>query len=90
MTNEEKAKELADYYAGETDYLKTAAYSAAMGMAEWKDKQFAAEKAALIDRIVDKFKFEDFTFFDINGDVVFYYDDFSKFLEEISKGKLTE
>lgn len=50
MTNEEKVKELANYHAGETDYAESAAYSAAMEMAEWKDKQFAVEKAELIDK----------------------------------------
>lgn len=39
MKNEEKAKELADYYAGETDYKETAAYDAALAMAEWKDER---------------------------------------------------
>ena len=44
MTNEKKAEELADYYAGETDYKKEAAYSAAIAMAEWKEQQMI-EKA---------------------------------------------
>lgn len=50
MTNEEKAKELADYYAGETDYNERAAYDAAYAMAQWKDEQLEAEKQALIDK----------------------------------------
>lgn len=40
MNNEQKAKELANYCAGETDYKESAAYSAAMEMAQWKDEQF--------------------------------------------------
>ena len=51
MTNEEKAKELANYFAGENDYKEGAAYSAAMSMAELKDNQSKAEKQALIDRV---------------------------------------
>lgn len=51
MTIEEKAEELADYYAGETDYKKEAAYSAAMAMAEFKDEQSKSEKQAFIDRV---------------------------------------
>ena len=39
MTNEEKAKELAGYCAGETDYKETAAYDAALAMAQWKDER---------------------------------------------------
>lgn len=50
MTNEEKAKELADYYAGETGYKERAAYDAAYAMAQWKDEQLEAEKQALIDK----------------------------------------
>ncbi len=34
MKNEEKAKELADYYTGETDYKECAAYDAALAMAQ--------------------------------------------------------
>lgn len=37
--NEEKAREIADNVAEETDYKRTAAYEAAMQMAEWKDAQ---------------------------------------------------
>lgn len=51
MTIEEKAKELASYYAGETDYKKEAAYSAAMAMAEFKDEQFESEKQAFIEKV---------------------------------------
>ena len=50
MTNEKKAKEFADYYAGETDYKECAAYDAALAMAKWKDEQLEAEKQALIDK----------------------------------------
>ena len=50
MTNEEKTKEFADYYAGETDYKERAAYDAAYAMAQWKDEQLEAEKQALIDK----------------------------------------
>ena len=50
MKSEEKAKELADYYAGETDYKECAAYDAALAMAQWKDEQLEAEKQALIDK----------------------------------------
>lgn len=39
MTNEEKAKEFANYFAGETDYKDSAAYSSSVAMAEWKDEQ---------------------------------------------------
>lgn len=39
MTNEEKSKELANYYAGENDCIESAAYSSALAMAEWKEEQ---------------------------------------------------
>lgn len=39
MTNEEKAKELAQYYSGESDYKETVGYDCAIAIAEWKDKQ---------------------------------------------------
>lgn len=41
MKDEEKAKEFANYFAGETDYKESAAYSSAM--AEWKDEEYAKE-----------------------------------------------
>ena len=41
MTNEEKARRIANDVAGETDYKESAAYSAAMEMAAWKDEQFS-------------------------------------------------
>lgn len=44
ISNEEKATEFANYFAGETDYKENAAYSAAMAMADWKDEWFAEEK----------------------------------------------
>lgn len=56
MKNEEKAKELADYYAGETDYKECGAYDAALAMAQWKDEQFKAEKQALIDKACEWLK----------------------------------
>lgn len=87
MTNEEKAKEIANNESlyVETDNLSKVdeCYIAAMTMAKWKDKQFADEKAALIDRIVKEFKFEDFIFEDIDGNLIFYYDDFASFLKKI-------
>ena len=43
MTDEEKARELAEYFAGETDYKESAAYSSSMAMAEWKDEQHKQE-----------------------------------------------
>lgn len=49
-SNEEKAKELADYYAGETDYKECAAYDAALAMAQWKDEQFSLERKQLIEK----------------------------------------
>lgn len=39
--NETKAREIADNVAQETDYKSTAAYEAAMQMAEAKDRQVA-------------------------------------------------
>lgn len=48
MTDEQKAKELANYFAGETDYKESAAYSAAIEMAKWKDEQFDEEKKDLL------------------------------------------
>ena len=53
MKNEEKAKELANYYASETDYKETVAYDAAHAMAEWKDEQFAKEKQSIIEEQSD-------------------------------------
>ena len=51
MTNEEKAKELADYYAGETDYKECAAYDAALAMAQWKDDQYKEREEGLRETI---------------------------------------
>ena len=53
MRNEEKAKEFANFYAGENDHKEPAAYSAAMAMAELKDEQSKAEKQALIDKVCE-------------------------------------
>ena len=39
--NEQKAREFADNAAQETDYKRSAAYEAAMQMAQYKDRQFA-------------------------------------------------
>ena len=51
MTNEEKANELADYYAGETDYKECAAYDAALAMAQWKDDQYKEREEGLRETI---------------------------------------
>lgn len=51
MNNEEKAKELANYCAGETDYKESAAYSAAMEMAQWKDEQFDNKLQEIVDYV---------------------------------------
>ena len=55
MTNEQKATEFANYFAGETDYKESAAYSAAMAMAEWKDNQFKTE----LDKLMNCFHGEE-------------------------------
>lgn len=47
MKDEEKAKEFANYFAGETDYKESAAYSSAIAMAEWKDEQYRIDKTHL-------------------------------------------
>lgn len=44
MTNEEKARRLANYFACETDYKESAAYSAAMEMAQWKDEELKEQR----------------------------------------------
>lgn len=50
MTNEEKAKELANYYSGESDYKESVGYDCAIEMAEWKDQQFQEAKKQLIEK----------------------------------------
>ena len=92
MTTEEKVKEIIElsdtkYVYDIVDFhaLEVALSKDLIEMAEWNDKQFAVEKSALIDRIADKFKFENFTFVDINGGVKFDYAKFYMFLEKISK-----
>lgn len=53
MTNEEKSRQLANYFVGETDKESAAyAYSAAMVMAQWKDEQSAKEKQQWIEKAV--------------------------------------
>ena len=61
-TNEEKAKELADCYAGE--------YDAALAMAQWKDEQLEAEKQALIDKACEWWE-DEFTFPEMTQDDMF-------------------
>lgn len=40
MTDEEKAKEISEGIASETDYISTASFNGALEMAKWKNKQF--------------------------------------------------
>lgn len=94
MTNKEKAEEIAN---NESLYVETDNLSkvdecriAAMTMAEWKDKQFAKEKAALINRLFQEFEFENFTYVDINGNLDFENYKFSAFLERVSGVIITE
>lgn len=54
--NEEKAREFANYFACETDYKESAAYSSAMAMAEWKDEQFEKQERQLIDKACEWMK----------------------------------
>lgn len=50
LTNEEKAKQLYRKYR-ETDFAReSAAFNAAMEMAEWKDEQFSIERKQLIEK----------------------------------------
>lgn len=51
MTNEIKARQLANYFAGETDNESAAcAYHAAIAMAQWKDELHKQEKQQWIDK----------------------------------------
>ena len=51
MTNEQKAKELANYKEfGNWGTLNPDAYRAAIKMAEWKDNQFKTELEKLMNR----------------------------------------
>lgn len=64
MTNEKKAKELAEdneksyiMYDGETETTSyNECYQAAIEMAEWKDKQFQEEKKQLVESIIEWIK----------------------------------
>lgn len=47
-TNEQKAREFADNAAQETDYKRSAAYEAAMEMAEHKDIEFKNQEQSLL------------------------------------------
>lgn len=58
MTNEQKATEIANEVAQETDYKDTAAYEAAIKMAIWKDEQYKilldAKDQSIIQTEMDK------------------------------------
>lgn len=92
MTNEEKAEEIAkmsntqevlDIAIADFPFLEAALSEDLMHMAAWKDEQFAKEKAALIDRIVEEFEFQNFTFIDYDGNLDFDCDKFRLFLEKV-------
>lgn len=85
MTNEEKAKELADYYAGETDYKECAAYDAALAMAKWKDEQLEAEKQALIDKACEWWENE-LTYPTMTQADMFYKDSMIEEFKQAMKG----
>lgn len=51
-------------------------------------EQYAAEKAALMDRIFQEFEFQNFTYVDIDGNLDFDYDKFAKFLDKVAGGKI--
>lgn len=53
QTDEKKAKELAQFYAEETDYKESAAYDAALAMAQYKDKMRQAEPQITITEMGD-------------------------------------
>ena len=82
MTIEEKCKELADYYAGETDYKREAAYSAAMAMAEFKDEQFESEKQAFIEKVC---KWIDLSVYDYTTDLGARYFRLDEMLNDFRK-----
>lgn len=56
MTNEEKAKQIADAYAAEE--ARVLIYSDTMKMAQWKDSEFEKEKQQLIDDACEWWKNE--------------------------------
>ena len=88
MKSEEKAKELADYYAGETDYKECAAYDAALAMAQWKDEQFKAEKQALIDKACEWLRNNSYMLDTWDEDkyyVVFEFEDKDEMIKEFHK-----
>lgn len=85
MTNEEKAKELAGYCAGETDYKETAAYDAALAMATWKDEQLEAEKQALIDKACEWWENE-LTYPTMTQADMFYKDSMIEEFKQAMKG----
>ena len=74
MTQEEKAKEISEYYenwwSSEAPDVKKASYDSAMEMAEWKDEQFANEKEGL-QEIIDAL---DARLQKSNDSLVYYFD----------------
>lgn len=80
--NETKAREIADNVAQETDYKSTAAYEAAMQMAEAKDRQFAEIIKAKADKMYAKS--QGGGSYDDHADALTIYDYLSDFYTEIT------
>lgn len=53
MTNKEKAIEISEGTASETDYISTASYNGALEMADWKDEQFKKFLSLLVVKSFD-------------------------------------
>lgn len=96
MSNEEKAKEIAQEHAKYTEncsvnlhlenkskvyVARETAYTAAIEMAKWKDEQFEAEKQALIDKACEWLKDNARNYYSAYATEDRLIEDFKKYME---------